>query len=91
VTGDDPGWAEARLAGPDTVFSTLQAGEDLALMARCDAGILSASSFAWWAAWFADRRSDGPFLAPLHWLGHAIGEWWPEHVASTFITYRPSS
>lgn len=89
IAGDDLAWAGAELAAPDTVLSELTASEDLALLARCDAGVLSASSFAWWGARFARQHSDGPFLAPLHWLGHAVGEWWPERIESAFLTYRP--
>lgn len=88
LVGDDPVWAEQQLGAPDTVFSHLSASADLALLARCDAGILSASSFAWWGAWFARHRSDGPFIAPLHWLGHSVSEWWPEHVRTDALTYR---
>ena len=88
LVGDDPTWADRELAGPDTVTSNLDAGTDLALLARCDAGILSASSFAWWGAWFAQRQSDGPFLAPLHWLGHAVGEWWPELISTRSLAYK---
>ena len=91
IVGDDPVWAVRELAGRDTVTSDLDAPADLALLARCDAGILSASSFAWWGAWFARRQSDGPFLAPLHWLGHAVGEWWPENIATGSLAYRPVS
>lgn len=87
LVGDDPAWAGQELAAHDTVSSSLDAAADLALLARCDAGVLSASSFAWWGAWFAHRNSDGPFLAPLHWLGHAIGEWWPEVVQTAFHRY----
>jgi hypothetical protein len=89
LVGDDPGWAAHELGGADTVVSDRTAGVDLALLARCDAGVLSASSFAWWGAWFASRVAPGPFLAPLHWLGHAVGEWWPARVESDFLTYRP--
>ena len=88
LVGDDPTWANKELAGHDTVTSDLDAAADLALLARCDAGILSASSFAWWGAWFARQHSDGSFLAPLHWLGHAVGEWWPEHVRTRTYNYR---
>jgi hypothetical protein len=91
LAGDDPVWASQELSGPDTVTSDLTAPSDLALLGRCDAGVLSASSFAWWGAWFARRHSDGPFLAPLHWLGHAVGEWWPQHVASDHLVSRPLS
>jgi hypothetical protein len=89
LVGDDPTWAADTLAGPDTVVSDLTAPADLALLARCDAGVLSASSFAWWGAWFAGQHGGGPFLAPLHWLGHAVGEWWPAHVVTPTLTYRP--
>ena len=89
LVGDDPTWANQELVGIDTVTSDLDAPADLALLARCDAGILSASSFAWWGAWFAQRKGDGPFLAPLHWLGHAVDAWWPEHVETRTLAYRP--
>jgi hypothetical protein len=89
LVGDDAVWAAETLGGPDTLVSHLPAPADLALLARCDAGVLSASSFAWWGAWFAGQHGGGPFLAPLHWLGHAIGEWWPVHVETPALTYRP--
>jgi hypothetical protein len=89
LVGDDADWASEMLAGSDTATSDLSASADLALLSRCDAGILSPSSFAWWGAWFAGRRSAGPFLAPLHWLGHTDGEWWPEHVQTPSLEYRP--
>jgi len=89
LVSDDPRWAEEQLGAADTVTSDLDAASDLALLAHCDAGVLSASSFAWWGAWFAQRRSDGPFLAPLHWLGHAAGEWWPEHIEGGALSWRP--
>jgi hypothetical protein len=88
LVGDDPAWAHAELAGPDTVVSDRSPAVDLALMARCDAGVLSASSFAWWGAWFATRQGTGPFLAPLHWLGHAVGDWWPRRIETANLTYR---
>jgi hypothetical protein len=91
LVGDDPAWADRELVGPDTVTSDLNASADLALLARCDAGILSASSFAWWGTWFAHRRGGGPFLAPLHWLGHAVGEWWPGRITTDTFTYTPVS
>jgi hypothetical protein len=88
LVGDDPAWASAQLASADAVVSSLSPGADLVLMSRSDAGVLSASSFAWWGAWLASRRGSGNFLAPRHWLGHPVGEWWPEHVESGFLTYR---
>ena len=89
LIGDDPVWAVEQLAGPDTVVSDQPPGVDLALLARCDAGILSASSFAWWGAWFARRdQGGGPFLAPLYWLGHSAGGWWPARTETAWMEYR---
>jgi len=89
LVGDDPAWMREQLAGPDTLVSDQPPGVDLALLGRCDAGVLSASSFAWWGAWFAQRHAAGPFLAPLHWLGHAVGAWWPVRIESERLEYRP--
>jgi hypothetical protein len=90
LVGDDPGWARGHLSGADTVVSDQRPGVDLALLGRCDAGILSASSFAWWGAWFAKRNGGGPFLAPLYWLGHAAGDWWPVRSEVSWMEYRAS-
>ena len=65
-------------AGPALAF---------AIMSGCDAGILSASSFAWWAAYFARRRGVGPFVAPEFWCGHRQREWYPPGIAAGFLTY----
>jgi hypothetical protein len=87
VVGDDPGWAVETLSGPNAVISDQAAPVDLALLARCEAGVLSASSFAWWGAWLARRHGAGPFFAPRHWLGHAVGEWWPAMIETAELTY----
>ncbi|WP_084087548.1 alpha-1,2-fucosyltransferase [Aerolutibacter daejeonensis] len=60
----------------------------LATMSLCEGGILSASSFAWWGAYFARQRShEGLFTAPLHWVGHRTGEWHPPFIESSFLKY----
>jgi hypothetical protein len=50
---------------------------DFMLMTQCSGGILSASSFSWWAAFFAGGANpyEKIFLAPLFWRGHQINEW----------------
>ena len=59
-----------------------------AIMAACDGGILSASSFAWWGAWFAHRRNpEALFVAPTGWVGHRSGVWHPRHIRSSFLSY----
>lgn len=65
---------------------------DFALMSQCDAGILSASSFAWWGTYFAKLNSpQGIFVAPLFWAGHAQCRWYPPGVKTSWLDYLPSS
>lgn len=61
----------------------------LSILASCDAGILSASSFSWWASHMALKvnQASGPFIAPKYWLGSSIGEWSPHGFCSEHLTY----
>jgi hypothetical protein len=63
---------------------------DMALMSICHSGILSASSFAWWGAFFAraNQRHEGTFVAPLYWGGHRIKKWFPTDFITDWITYQ---
>lgn len=70
---------------------------DLAVMAHCDGGVLSPSSFSWWAAFLARRRlgdeadtagREPRFIAPRHWIGHRRGQWYPEGFRFDWIDYR---
>ena len=61
--------------------------EDFAAMCSAQAGILSASTFSWWAAYFASRKSSGPFFAPKYWLGFRQQEWQPESLRAEFLTF----
>lgn len=88
VVTDDPAWSREHLAAPDVIVSGLSGPVDLALMAQADAGVLSASSLAWWGARFAADRAAGPFLAPENWLGHRVGAWWPADIAASHLTFR---
>jgi hypothetical protein len=42
----------------------------MSIMSFCCAGILSASSFAWWGAFFAKThdKDNSYFIAPNYWL-----------------------
>lgn len=63
--------------------------EDFALMTQCQGGILSASSFAWWAAYFAHvNHGEGIFIAPKYWGGHRLGYWYPRYIESNLLTYE---
>ena len=74
---------------PDILISENDQLVDLALMSLCQHGILSASSFAWWGAWFSRAHSDieGTFIAPKYWCGHRKKEWIPEGFIANWITY----
>ncbi|MEM6338709.1 MAG: alpha-1,2-fucosyltransferase [Pseudomonadota bacterium] len=74
----------------NSFISEANKGEDFALMTLCDGGILSASSFAWWAAYFAKKQnSQATFLAPLYWAGHSTSQWYPPSTQSSFLEYVP--
>lgn len=45
--------------------------EDLWLMSLCHHGIMSNSSFCWWASWLGDKRDDRIVLAPDPWYFNA--------------------
>lgn len=65
--------------------------EDFTLMSHCQGGILSASSFSWWAAYFAHLNyPNGIFLAPKYWGGHSVSSWFPPNIKSEFMTYIDS-
>jgi hypothetical protein len=61
-------------------------------MSNCDAGILSPSTFSWWAAYFSRASGKGgPFLAPEFWGGWRTLQWYPTGVKTSFLEYMPVS
>jgi hypothetical protein len=56
------------------------------IMKNCDGGILSPSTFSWWAAFLSNKNS---FYAPEYWHGHKKKIFFPKHMRSTFIKYIP--
>ena len=93
VVSDDPDHAEGVLvpaAGlpSDTVVSREDSAVDLAIMAGCAAGVLSASTLSWWGGAFASLRSgSGPFLAPARWLGFRGSVIYPHAIGADFLTF----
>jgi hypothetical protein len=65
--------------------------QTLTLMSHCTGGVLSASSFSWWGAQLASRQSQGPFIAPLHWITWGEQRWDDSHSLgdTTFLTWVP--
>lgn len=71
---------------PNSFISNGTLSEDFALMSLCDGGVLSASSFAWWAAYFADCPSQN-FIAPLYWAGYRKKKWYPGGIKTKKFEY----
>lgn len=92
VLTDDPYYANDVFCGQsDVLISENDHLVDFALMSLCPHGILSASSFAWWGAWFS-RQSNaendvGIYLAPNCWAGHRRKQWFPEGFVTDWISY----
>jgi hypothetical protein len=77
--GDDPEWCEKEFSGLS--HKTISRGsmyEDLALMALCDGGVISNSTFAWWGAYLCKKRA--PIIGPKYWLGWRNKEWHPQWI-----------
>ncbi|QWD92031.1 alpha-1,2-fucosyltransferase [Polynucleobacter asymbioticus] len=64
---------------------------DLVTMSLCNFGILSASTFSWWAANLSrGRLGNGlnyEFIGPQYWVGHSQGQWFPPNFYSQWLTY----
>lgn len=56
-------------------------------MLSCDAGILSPSSFSWWAAWALSQKKSGFFVAPNFWNNWMEGKWKLGISRSSFLAY----
>lgn len=90
ILSDDPNYVKARLPPQHrTTFVHNCLGVDFAVMAECfGGGILSPSSFSWWGAFFARRQNPkGLFIAPRYWAGHALKQWFPESIETSWIRY----
>jgi hypothetical protein len=74
VFGDDHDFMRQNFFGPEFVLvnhippDTSLLHEDMQLMSFCKHGVISNSSFSWWAAWLGDQ-SDRFIFAPKRWFG----------------------
>jgi hypothetical protein len=93
VVSDDPVYARGVLipvAGlpVSTTVSREDSAVDLAVMSRCDAGVLSASTLSWWGAALAHLAGGaGPFLAPERWLGFRGSECYPHAIGAPHLKF----
>lgn len=89
VLSDDPRHCDSVFKDqPDVYVSHQSEAQDFALMSLCAGGILSASSFAWWGAYFAKKTTGAElFIAPKYWFGHGLKKWMPAKIAVDWIEY----
>lgn len=90
VFSDDVSHALEKFSNMDnTKVVDLPPRDSFMLMAASDDGILSPSSFSWWAARVAWERTHGTFIAPELWAGWNAGDWVPsKRIKSKFLRYR---
>ena len=87
---DDPKFVEEHFSGLKNKVITSECMEvDFVVASMCDGGILSASTFSFWASMIAMHVNGAklPFYAPKYWLGHAKKTWYPVSVKSADLTY----
>jgi hypothetical protein len=92
ILTDDPFYAEDIFSDEDDTFISNNGPlVDLALMSLCQHGILSASSFAWWGAWFSRQakkeNKESFYVAPNFWAGHRRKQWHPEGFKTDWMIY----
>jgi hypothetical protein len=88
-TNDKP-YVNEIFAGENICISTLDEYLDFSLMSLCKYGILSASSFSWWASYFSYQsylNLNHNFIAPKYWIGHRVKKWNPDVFDSKWITF----
>jgi len=87
---DDHAYLEDTLA--HLPYLTIHRGsliEDFAMMTQCrGGGILSASTFAWWAAWHGKTYSpSAKYIAPRFWAGWRRKCWYPPNIKTLWLEY----
>jgi len=59
------------------------------MMSLCDGGVLSASTYSWWPAFFSFYKNKNKvFFAPKYWAGHRLKQYFPLNFSYTsFLKY----
>jgi len=97
VFTDDRQYVEDVFGGEGDIvmLSRENPATDFALMSLCNYGIMSASTFSWWAANFSRKRCGDKcsyeFIAPNFWAGHAAKKWFPPNFYTKWLKYFPSN
>lgn len=89
VVTDDKEYAYKLFAdATDIIISFEDEIVDFVIMANCNHGILSASTFSWWSAYMAKiSNPSGEFIAPKYWIGYNNKEWFPPWIESNWLRY----
>ena len=89
VFSDDEDYAMKIFGSlPNTTVVSCDERQAFYAMASCANGILSPSTFSWWAAKVAHSRSGGLFFAPSYWAGWGVSEWVPyRFINSSFLNF----
>lgn len=90
VFSDEPAKVIERMViQSDTEVIDADPKTSLTRMAACDMGILSASTFSWWAAAVAHSAGkEGPFVAPAGWESWRTGVWSSREKVTPWLDYR---
>ena len=95
--GDDTEYIDEVLSEiPNSLnFSKEYGGDtqtDFGLLSVCHYAVISASSFALWARYFAHQYdTKSKTIAPNFWIGHATHTWYPEYLRPSFITFASTN
>jgi hypothetical protein len=89
ILSDDPAYVKDFFEESYFHFFSGDFAHTLAAMSICSSGgILSASSFCWWGAYFCLLRNPGArFIAPRFWIRHSERIWEPLGIHTSWIDY----
>jgi len=91
IVSDDTPYVEEFFSGyRDVVIVKKDMIGDFAVMTNCGGGgVLSASSYAWWASYFVRKENPNAyFVAPAFWAGYRRSTWHPERIQTSWIQYE---
>lgn len=90
IMGDDINYIKRNFKESKSLYISNNCPEvDLTIMSFCSSGILSASSFSWWGAFYSrfNKKNKGIFIAPKFWAGYRLKKWFPSKFKVEWITY----
>jgi hypothetical protein len=90
IFSDEPAKVRERMTVQlDTEVIEADTNRSFAGMANCEMGILSASTFSWWAAAVAHSTGkNGAFVAPAGWESWRTGVWSNSEKITPWLQYR---